>query len=547
MSRNHNRRQFLAAAVASGLSGAALAGGSETAAAATAPAGTGSGGSAPPVTVVSAGDPRYGALATRGMNRRFTASPDVFYLPTTTEQVRAAVDASISAGRKIAVRSGGHCADDLVDDPSNRAIIDVSGLGQVSFDAARGAFVVESGALLGDVYTKLSSGWNRVLPGGTCPTVGVGGYVAGGGFGSLCRKYGLCADHLYGVEVVHVDRARRANVVLATRETRDPNRELWWALTGSGGGNFGVITRYLFRSPGMDGRTPERGLPPLPGPVLVTTMTWPWTALSESVFTRLLANHGAWHAANSAPGTPTAALYSGFVLEQRTVGAIALIIEVGTDNTDAARVTADYLAAVTAGVDATPTTNQTTMSWLDAAHAGLYGGSASALNRSKGKGAYLRRPYTNDQARLIYDRLSSDANSGLGALVLYSYGGQINALRSDAGANPHRDSILLADLVTYWSDAATDDQHVAWARQFYADLYAGTGGVPAPGPATDGSYINYPDVDLADPAINTSGVPWSTLYFGGNYQRLQRVKAAYDPTDTFRHHLSIAPPSAGKG
>jgi aclacinomycin oxidase len=398
MSTAHNRRQFLTAAVASGLTGAALAGGTETAAAAApaTPAATGSSGSAPPpLAVVSRGDPRYDALATRGMNRRFTASPDVFYLPTTTDQVRAAVDASLSAGRKIAVRSGGHCADALVDTPSNRSIIDVSGLKQVSFDAAHRAFAVESGALLGDVYTKLSSGWNRVLPGGTCPTVGVGGYVAGGGFGSLGRRYGLCADHLYGVEVVHVDRTRRARVVLATREDRDPDRELWWALTGCGGGNFGVVTRYLFRSPGMDGATPERALPPLPGPVLVTTATWPWTALSEAVFTRLLANHGAWHAANSAPGTPTAALYSGFVLEQRAAGAIALIIEAGTDNTDAARMTADYLAAVTAGVEAAPTTEQTSMTWLDAAHAGLYGGSSGAFNRSKGKGAYLRRPYTD--------------------------------------------------------------------------------------------------------------------------------------------------------
>jgi aclacinomycin oxidase len=132
-------------------------------------------------------------------------------------------------------------------------------------------------------------------------------------------------------------------------------------------------------------------------------------------------------------------------------------------------------------------------------------------------------------------------------LVLYSYGGQINALPPAAGANPHRDSILLTDLVTYWSDPATDDQHVAWARGFYSDLYAGSGGVPAPGPATDGTYINYPDIDLTDPAINTSGVPWSALYFGDNYPRLRRVKADYDPTDAFRHQLSIAPSTLGRG
>ena len=71
------------------------------------------------------------------------------------------------------------------------------------------------------------------------------------------------------------------------------------------------------------------------------------------------------------------------------------------------------------------------------------------------------------------------------------------------------------------------------------DRGAGTGGVPAPGERTDGALINHPDADLADPALNTSGVPWSTLYYKENYPRLQRVKAEWDPRDVFHHALSI--------
>ena len=54
---------------------------------------------------------------------------------------------------------------------------------------------------------------------------------------------------------------------------------------------------------------------------------------------------------------------------------------------------------------------------------------------------------------------------------------------------------------------------------------------------------NHCDVDLADPAWNTSGQPWSTLYFKGNYPRLQQIKARYDPADVFRHPLSVQLPS----
>lgn len=73
-------------------------------------------------------------------------------------------------------------------------------------------------------------------------------------------------------------------------------------------------------------------------------------------------------------------------------------------------------------------------------------------------------------------------------------------------------------------------------------MYRDTGGVPVPGEVSDGSYINYPDVDLTDPAWNTSGTPWHTLYCKDNYPRLQRAKAHWDPCNVFRHALAIELP-----
>jgi len=71
----------------------------------------------------------------------------------------------------------------------------------------------------------------------------MGGHVMGGGHSFVSREHGMTVDHLYGVEVVVVDESGTARRVVATREPSDPNHELWWAHTGAGGGNFGIVTR----------------------------------------------------------------------------------------------------------------------------------------------------------------------------------------------------------------------------------------------------------------------------------------------------------------
>ena len=89
---------------------------------------------------------------------------------------------------------------------------------------------------------------------------------------------------------------------------------------------------------------------------------------------------------------------------------------------------------------------------------------------------------------------------------------------------------------------------MAWLRQFYRELFADTGGVPVPGEVSNGAFINHPDIDLADPEWNTSGVPWHTMYYKDNYPRLQQIKARWDPHDIFHHALSIRPtPSNAAG
>jgi aclacinomycin oxidase len=397
--------------------------------------------------------------------------------------------------------------------------------------------MVEAGAMLGHVYRTLYLDWGVTVPGGTCPTVGVGGHVQGGGYGAMCRQHGSVVDHLYAVEVVVVDADGSVRAVVATSDAADPDRELWWAHTGGGGGNFGVVTRYWFRTPGATGTDPAGLLPKPPATLLKATVVWKWADLSADSFAAVVRNHGTWHTANSADGSPWAGLHSVLILGNAALGTVTLSAQIDGTLPDAAALMTSYLDAVTTGVAAPSTRTTATSPWLKATLKDPY--DTGAFNRTKSKGAYLRRGWNDTQIAALYRRLSDPGYDGHASVLLYSYGGKANTVAPDATAMPQRDSVLKANFTTYWPDPSQDDRHVGWMRGLYQEVYAATGGVPVPNAANDGSYINYPDVDLTDPQWNASGVPWQTLYYKDNYPRLQRVKATWDPGNVFHHALSV--------
>ncbi|MFI0261095.1 FAD-binding oxidoreductase [Streptomyces sp. NPDC017056] len=535
------RRTLLAGAAALGGAAAGLAAPGTAAAAPAAPAAAASGrppGQGP--VTLGPGDPRYSSLTRRGSNGRFVGTPERVHVVSTTEQVVTAVQQAVRDGKRIAVRSGGHCFENFVDDPSVRVLIDTSPMREVRYDAARRAFAVEPGALLGEVYRALFLGWGVSIPAGATAEVGVGGHVLGGGYGTLSRRYGLSVDHLHAVEVVVVDRSGTARSVVATRDPKDPHHDLWWAHTGGGGGNFGIVTRYWFRDPAAEGDDPARLLPKAPGALLSFSATWDWKNLDERAFTRLARNHGTWHEHDSAPDSRYADLFSVLMLTTRNTGEIMLVGQLDATAPGAERRMRAYVDAVGRGVGAEPAVRHQVRPWLEAVAAVQ----ESAPTPYKVKSGYLRKRYTDRQIAEAYRHLTDAVPEGVtGALWLVSYGGKVNAVAPDATAVAQRDSILKAICMTGWE--GTDEagaKHLAWVRGFYRDVYADTGGVPVPGEVSDGSFINYPDRDLADPNLNTSGVPWHTLYYKDNYPRLQKIKARWDPRDEFRHDLSIRPP-----
>lgn len=503
-----------------------------------------------PVTV-RPGDTRYVSLL-RGNNFRFVGHPDEIRVCGSTSQVVRAVRDAVRSGRRVAVRSGGHCFENFTADPAVRMLLDLSPMDAVGFDERHGAFAVQPGATLGHVYRTLFKGWGVTVPAGGCPEVGAGGHFAGGGYGPLSRRYGSVVDHIHGVEVVVVGRDGTARAVVATRERDDPHRDLWWAHTGGGGGNFGVVTRYWLRSSGAEGARgtgstdPTRLLPPAPREQLEHLIGWPWDSrMTEKAFTTLLRNFGTWHERNSAPGSPYAGLYGILLPMHRSAGHCLMAVQTDAGLPGADRLVTDFVTAVTAGTGLKPGIDaRRTMPWLHATTWPGTGEPGDILSRRyKIKAAYLRRSFTDTQLATIYRHLNTEAPMPRGGMLLVGYGGQVGAVAPDATAVAQRDAVMKAVFQTIWTDESEDAANLAWVRGLYRDVYAATGGVPVPDAVSDGSYINYPDTDLADPAWNRSGVPWHELYYKGNYARLRRVKAQWDPRNVFHHALSVEPPT----
>jgi aclacinomycin oxidase len=485
---------------------------------------------------------RYANLAGRGINARFRARPEAISVVGATEHVVQVIEHIVKQGKRVAIRSGGHCFEALVDNPAVEVVLDISGMNAVYFDDRRRAFAVEAGATLGAMYQSLFDGWGVTVPAGRCPDIGVGGHVAGGGAGALSRRYGLSVDHLYAVEVVVVDASGEVRSVVATREPDDPNRDLWWAHTGAGGGSFGVVTRYWFRSPGTRTDGPESLLPSPPSAVLKKSVRWSWADLSAAAFRQLVRNFGVWHERNSSPDCPAAQLDNALTLPRAAGGVITVETAVDAGRLDGGDLTDEFIAAVHKDVCGTPQVEVTTTPWLAMVltpdeYAGVSG-------RFKSKAAFLRTAWSDEQVASLYRHLTgSDYQNPAAAVYLLSHGGQINAVRPEDTAMAHRDAVLKAYWSVFWFDGQEDDVHLGWIRDSYREVFASAGGVPDPAAAYAGAFINYADADLADPALNISGVPWHRLYYRDNYSRLQQVKQRWDPLNIFRHALSIRPPA----
>jgi FAD/FMN-containing dehydrogenase len=439
-------------------------------------------------------------VASRVYNRRFDGRRPLAVLqPTGVEDVRAAVRWAAKHDLRLAARSGGHSYGGY-STVHRGLVVDLRRLRGVSVSRAGGTVRVQAGAQLIDVYSRLAAD-GATIPAGTCPSVGVGGLVLGGGMGLASRALGLTCDRVRAVEIVTADaRARRA--------TAGDEADLFWACRGGGGGNFGIATAFELRVHRVRHAA-------------YFFVSWPWEQAAEALrawmdFAPHTANEltSVLSLSTGSPGPRVTALGQllGSPARLRSlVGPLARVpgARLSTGESAYLDLVRRWAGCLDLSVAACHTAGTRPGGTLDrarfAARSDYVGRAFDAAGRAAVITAVERR---------------QRQGAGSGALLFDAYGGAINRMAADATAFVHRDALCSIQELAYFTAEGTG------AALRWLDA---TGQALRPY-VTGAAYQNYIDPRLEN---------WPEAYYGANLERLRAVKAQVDPDGVFRFAQGI--------
>jgi FAD/FMN-containing dehydrogenase len=394
----------------------------------------------------------------------------------------------------LSVRGGGHSAAGL-GVWNDALVVDLSELRSTTVDPEAGTVRVDPGATLADL-DHATGAFGMAVPVGFLANTGVAGLTLGGGVGYLSRRFGLTLDNLLSADVVLAD----GRFVTASA-TSHP--DLFWALRG-GGGNFGIVTSFTFRCHPVG----ENGVV-IGGPVFYDIADTPevmrWY---RELLPTLPEELSGWFGLVTIPPVPP------FPEELWGRKACAIVWCYTGSHDRADEVLApirEFGSPLVMGLAPMP------FSALQSAFDPLY---------PPGLQWYWRSDVfteISDAAIEVHRRYGERLPTGHSTMHLYPIDGAAARVAPDATAFPHRGGGWAGVIVGVDPDPANAELIAQWARDYWTDLHP---------TASSGSYGNFL-MDEGEDRVRAS--------FGDNYQRLAKVKAQYDPENTFHVNLNIPP------
>jgi hypothetical protein len=420
--------------------------------------------------------------------------PAVVASCTTSQDVAAALDFARRQGLEVSVRGGGHnyaglslCDDGLM--------IDLTPMKAVSVDPDARRARVGGGTTWGELDAATQA-HGLAVPGGFISRTGVAGLTLGGGFGWLSRMAGLSADNLVRAEVVTAD-----GTVLDASETDNP--DLLWAIRG-GGGNFGVVTEFEFQLHAV-GPILQLGLflfSPEQGPEMFR--------FARDFLETLPDACGVFMAGLSAPPEP-------FVPEDLHFSPVFGLVVVGFgDEQEHARLIEPIKRALSPIVELiTPIPYVNLQQMFDA--------SAPWGMHNYEKAVYLSE--LSDGAIDAIVEHQAKKVSPLSFVPIFPLGGAYRTADDDATAfGGSRNYRFVVNVSATAMSPNEYEAERAWSRNYWSALVEHAVGV--------GSYVNFM-TEYEEDRVRSA--------YGSKYERLQQIKATFDPDNVFHLNVNIPP------
>jgi len=395
----------------------------------------------------------------------------------------------------LVARSGGHSY--AAYSTTEGLLVDVSAMNTVTFDAASGMAAVAGGARNKDVYAALRPVGMAVTH-GRCKEVGVAGLVLGGGIGFNMRARGLTCDRLRSTRIVTSD-----GLVRVCSETE--NTDLFWAIRGAGGGNFGIHTAFTFE--------------PFVAPsITVFDITWddnPEAVFEESIEAVFTALQDIVIAAPSTLGIKVS-------VGAKPVGASTKITVrilgqlVGS--------VSDLTALIQPAINiAAPTSSdiQVMAYWDGQEFLSEEGYPEYSHERSR----FAPSAISTDGIAAIFRNMRAwPTTSGAATWKFFLMGGEIASKSPSDTSFVHRSSAMITSLELEWlpaDDGAVLQTSMAWLDAFHDEMQSYT---------SAHCYQNF---------IDRRQTNYLDAYYGENFDRLKQVKLAVDPTNMFTYPQAI--------
>jgi FAD/FMN-containing dehydrogenase len=440
--------------------------------------------------VIQPSDPGYDA-ARKVYNAMIDKRPAAIAQCADIADIMTAVKFGRENNLLTSIRGGGHNAGGLgiCDDG---LVIDLSRMKNVHVDLKTKTARVAPGCVWGDV-DHATHPFGMATPSGIISTTGVAGLTLGGGVGYLSRRYGLTIDNLLSVDMLLADGS------LVTADAKE-NPDLFWAVRG-GGGNFGVVTSFLFRLNPVD--TVHAG-----------PTFWPLDQTEEVLkayrefIVQAPEDVYGFFAFLTIPPVP---MFPANLHNQKVCG----VMWCCTAKPDEAEKATKPMRSV--GKPVLDHVGQAPFPAVQSLFDGLY---------PPGHQWYWRADFfkeISDAAVKIHAEHGAKLPTMHSTMHLYAIDGAAHRVGNNDTAFSYRDANWAGVIVGVDPDPANRDKITKWSRDYFDAIHPYSSG---------GAYVNF---------LMEEGQERVKASFRDNYNRLATIKKKYDPTNFFRVNQNIIP------